>query len=389
VHDIHESRLRWKHPRPTLRAALALFVGLAACRAPDGSTGSTDAPTADTTAPNRIDADVEPTETSDAAHDAGELDSRDTPADRDRSIDDIAICEPSLREFFDMGSWNAPAADSENYDAPSPDERRALADSITAGLSGDAERARTRAVAAQYVICRDPNRTALLWRPRQPSGGGARLAVRHGPENAPLIVEVPHPFFEFDTLAEGLEVFERAGARALLVSGTHRCANVASSGCDGRTAVCSSSREPYRESDPAHTTESSFHVMHRATTELFEQSLALSLHGFGDAGISISNGTTGPATAESPVARLGDSLRDEFSDTTITYCNDIPNRTREERFCGTTNIQGRHLNGASPACTEAASEATGRFIHLEQSREIRREFDRVASAVADFTETLP
>ena len=35
---------------------------------------------------------------------------------------------------------------------------------------------------------------------------------------------------------------------------------------------------------------------------------------------------------------------------------------------GTTNTQGRYINGEATPCTDAASAATGRFIHLEQER---------------------
>ncbi len=54
----------------------------------------------------------------------------------------------------------------------------------------------------------------------------------------------------------------------------------------------------------------------------------------------------------------------------------------DARLCGTTNVQGRHLNGASQPCTEAAASASGRFIHLEQSAAVRAQAELVIAALA-------
>jgi hypothetical protein len=213
------------------------------------------------------------------------------------------------------------------------------------------------------------------------------MAVRVSGPVAPLVVEAPHPFFEFETGVEARRIFERAQGRALLMAGTHRCANAAYSSCDGTTGVCSKESERYRESDMAHVTESMFQVMHREVTELYSETVAVSLHGFSDDGLSLSNGTTEAATQTAPVARLGEALAEEFPQKRVTYCNDIPGRTREERLCGTTNVQGRHLNGAARACGSFAASASGRFVHLEQSLSVRQASSRVATAFARWTDS--
>jgi hypothetical protein len=48
----------------------------------------------------------------------------------------------------------------------------------------------------------------------------------------PLVLQVPHPFYD-RTREEALALFERGRARFLLLSGTHRCAVAALSGCTG------------------------------------------------------------------------------------------------------------------------------------------------------------
>ena len=50
----------------------------------------------------------------------------------------------------------------------------------------------------------------------------------------------------------------------------------------------------------------------------------------------------------------------------------------DERFsyrtlCARTNVQGRHLNGVDDVCGTTAETASGRFLHVEQAWEIRRE----------------
>jgi len=377
--------------RPT-RIGLRLAAGLVAALSIAGCSDGEDASPTDAGGP--VDAgnpDVrdsgDPPDTRPDSTDSSEVDAPD-PEDSS-SIETLEVCDSTVPELFDPGDWNAPTENSDAYRPPARSDRTRLAESVTAALRRNFARARGRADRVDYAICRSPDAKIAVWAPDSPERGGARLAVRLASDTAPLVVEVPHPFFEFETLDEGLEIFQRAGARALLSAGTHRCANSATSRCDGETGVCSSTRQPFRRSDMAHVVASRFQVMHRRVTNFYETSLAISLHGFADDGISLSNGTTEPTTETAPVARLGDSLGAEFPDARITYCNDIPGRTRDTRLCGTTNVQGRSLNGADSACVAGASGATGRFIHLEQSRAIRRDFERAASAVDEFANTLP
>jgi len=88
-------------------------------------------------------------------------------------------------------------------------------------------------------------------------------------------------------------------------------------------------------------------------------------------GFSLSNGTTNDTQSDSPVARLYSELDSRFPDEQVTTCNAFDGVSADEQLCGTTNVQGRVLNGSSRACTEPAGTASGRFIHLEQNLSIR------------------
>jgi hypothetical protein len=44
-------------------------------------------------------------------------------------------------------------------------------------------------------------------------------------------------------------------------------------------------------------------------------------------------------------------------------------------------VQGRLLNGSAQPCTEAASQATGTFIHVEQRRAFRADPDAYGALI--------
>jgi len=205
-------------------------------------------------------------------------------------------------------------------------------------------------------------------------------------EARPLQVHVPHPRHERHTAAEGVALFMQLQARAVLLSNRHRCDSDVPSGCDGSTGVCGPTA-PYSESDPAHVVDDVFHDVHMVLADAFADDVVVSLHGMSSAGISLSNGTTASVVDDDAlVARLARAFDTRYTD--VTVCNALPadDVPLVERLCGTTNAQGRHLNGSADACTLPASTSTGRFLHLEQSLEVRDDVDGV---IAAFDEVLP
>ena len=342
----------------------------------------------------------------DPGDDPGDDDSGDDDSGDDDSGDDddsseipeditlfLPPCSGGVVTAFVESEIAPPASGSDGYAVPSPDVLQAMRASLEALASGDYGQALAQASLVQYELCRgqDEEQGTALWRPdRQPEipGGepgpssGRTLFAWRAVEARPLVVEVPHPWFEAGTLEEGIAMFHELQARALVVSGTHRCANAAESNCDGTTGVCGGPADtsPYRQSDMAHTDASLFHVIHEALADTYENDWFVSLHGMGDVGISISDGTQLDTSLGTPVAEFGAALMAQFPGL-VTTCNDWPGALWQTRLCGTTNVQGRYINGVEGVCTEAAAASSGRFIHLEQDADVRDQIELVVGAL--------
>ena len=313
-----------------------------------------------------------------APSDAGEVTEDAGGVDAGASWPTCAVMSALTRE-----SLMAPAGGSGAYRGPGAGQVEALRAAAAAALAGDVGRASEAARRAEYRICRGEGAEAdlLLFEPTSQAAGHARAIVRAG--GVALVLEAPHPFYDTDTLAQSISLFEQLGARALIVSGTHRCAGNMPSGCDGTTSACGSS-SPYPESDPAHAVAGTFHALHVALAESLDDAVMVSVHGFGATGASVSDGTTGLIDPGAPAARLARALSAQVSG--VTSCNEGSGAAFEVRLCGTTNVQGRQLNGAADACSESRPAGLGRFIHLEQSRAVRADVSAVTSA---FREAFP
>lgn len=276
----------------------------------------------------------------------------------------LPTCATLLSEAFTTESIRPPDAGSNLYTVPLETLRQHLNDSLGAALRGDAETSLREAEQAGYELCAEE--TVLRW--SAPGSGNALLALRTHPQSADVILETPHAFFDRGTLAEGVLAFEQVGARALLSTGTHRCASNLDSGCSGSTRVCNLfNNEDFRISDMAHTEESFFHGAHEVLSAHFAETPVISLHAFLEAGVSISDGTQGDTDPNSLVAQLTQAMAEQLPQQQVTSCNDYGTDRHDPRICGTTNTQGRHLNGSPNACRERPDEASGRFIHLEQN----------------------
>ena len=254
--------------------------------------------------------------------------------------------------------------------------------SFGAAFGWDADGAVAALEDTGYQVCRgvDDEIGLVAWVPLE-TGLGQALVVWRFLEPEPVVFGVPHAFHELGTLSQGVELFDSVGARALVITGTHRCANTAGSGCEGETAVCAGADEPYRESDMAHAVDSIYHAAHEALFETWPGDWFVSIHGMDADGISVSDGLTGAAEDDSAVALLGAALMAEFHEETVTSCNDYTGAVVDERYCGEFDVQGRLVNGAGFPCLVAPASASGTFLHLEQSILVRAQTDRVVDAL--------
>lgn len=321
-------------------------------------------------------------------------DDDDSAVDDDDSSEVVDIteflppCEGGIITAFTSDEIQPPGAESDGYVRTSLDILASVADSLQALLDGDYQSALVLAALVGFELCsgEDAEYGTALWRERVPVGGtslGRSVFAWRSLDARPLIIGVPHPWFEAGTLEEGVQAFHELQARALIVSGTHRCANLAESPCSGTTGVCGGDpgAQAYRESDMAHMERTIYQRVHEVLADHYDSDWVISLHGMSDDGISISNGTLEPSAADSPEALLGTALSAAFPSEPVTSCNDWPGALVYTRLCGSTNTQGRYLNESSDACGTAADEPSGRFIHLEQSGLIRQQSETVIEVI--------
>jgi hypothetical protein len=273
-----------------------------------------------------------------------------------------------------------PRANSNAYRLPISEEIESLTGSIIALVNGDAPAALSMAAGAAYQLCRGwigENGVALWYAER---GTGNALIAWRPEESRPLILSVPHPISDARTLDQGVALFEGLRARALIVAGTHRCANENPAGCNGSTKVCRDDTGVFRESDMAHVDGSIFQAAHRAFARQFTRDIVVSLHGMGYRGVVVSDGTVTRSSTTAFVSRLAKSLKRVFPGERVLNCNE-DDHVPQVALCGTTNVQGQYLNlGEDGVCTMTATVASGRFLHLEQSRTVRKKLSKLVEA---------
>jgi len=294
----------------------------------------------------------------------------------------LPICKRSIAELVRGTVKLGPKADSDLYQSPGEPTVRYVVRALQRLLEGDSDRAFKDALVGGYWLCRGEGgeEGQVLGTPAIPNSGHGVFIWRSDEGSRPLIVEVPHPRYDRFTERQGLELFNALRARVFIVASTHRCASTMESGCDSDADICGRGEGP-PESDMAHALGSVFMNVHRFYAETFPEDLVVSLHGMGKGGISVSDGTTFPTHDSAPVARFAKALQVVFPDEHITSCNEFPGAKVDQRLCGTTNVQGRHVNGiVLDACSEMATRSAGRFIHIEQSLAVRKSWERVADA---------
>lgn len=193
-----------------------------------------------------------------------------------------------------------------------------------------------------------------------------------------LVIEAPHAQEDNHTDSEAALLFANLEAKALLISGSHRCIQfVATSACHP-SAECShvdpstglSPKVPPAESDPAHSVNNALYAMHLAFrgTDATVLQLHTNLHSDKNGDAMISNGTHYeiPGTVADAFYQ---ALR--VPELVVSSCNDPILPPLPGAFCGEINTQSLASNGAADTCTGTASSRGGpdahRFIHLEQS----------------------
>ncbi len=267
---------------------------------------------------------------------------------------------------------------SNAYVPPTDAERETYRSALSNLLDGDTESALEglESLGMEIVDFTDvTGPTFILIRENQSPLRGWGLYAINTSALRNLLLEAPHPGADLGTETQAAGLFLDVSARGLLIAGTHRCASPDASPCTGTTSVCSASSadEPFRVSDTAHDAGQIFQITHEVLLNSDFSLKAVALHGFereeGDPHAFVSNGTDKPFNAEALANRFAARLNEITSLTDAARsCNDAGSSAR---LCGTHDVQGRYANGSADACTGEAPGATGRFLHVEQSLDLR------------------
>ncbi len=206
-----------------------------------------------------------------------------------------------------------------------------------------------------------------------------------------VVIQTPHPVFDTNTDKQGIRIFKNLGARSFFISGTHRCNAQDSTSCAGTTSVCTGlSGAKYRKSDQAHNTNGTF----QKTTEILNSAISglivIQNHGFskdpGDPDLIMSNGNS-----KTPSVDYLSTLKTNLLsiDSTLTF-KILHIDTTWTTLTGTTNVQGRLINGSANPCSQSASSNSGRFLHIEQAYSKLRDTEENRNKLSDALElTLP
>ncbi|MDQ7068693.1 MAG: hypothetical protein Q9M40_12360 [Sulfurimonas sp.] len=200
------------------------------------------------------------------------------------------------------------------------------------------------------------------------------------PKGNNIAIQVPHPIFDTNTKNQGIETYLNLESKYLLLAGTHRNSSSIDSNCQSN----------YKESDVAHNEADYFYQVHNALSLADNKILFIEFHGFGsdtrnriwnecDSSknvniINISEGVDDFNSSNS-IHRLATYLQNNSS---IKVCLYNPSQDFNQTdiytssLGGTTNVSARFTNGVNDVCSVSAISSSSRFIHIEQSYEVRQ-----------------
>jgi hypothetical protein len=254
----------------------------------------------------------------------------------------------------------------------------AIEASLADGATGDWCGVQTAARAAGYAIVRFYDTESGRWfvyaYDTTPFGQAYVFINPFAKRN--LVIEVPHEDFEAGTKTQGVRLFKALAARALIINREHRCSDPDPSPCSGTTRVCGDREESFRESDVAHHTANTFHLLHRRYTDMDPVTRFVQLHGFEaspkDDMVEIGDGTTTDEAPDSVSVRFATSLRAYVPTPTAVHACQQSVGNPPSGLCGSSNVQGRYTNNpGSDACLTFTSAYSARFLHLEQGQSLR------------------
>ncbi len=224
------------------------------------------------------------------------------------------------------------------------------------------------------------------------TGGGVFAFFTGSGVRDGLVIEIPHPVFDSDTLEQGALALPDVRPRVLAIAGTHRNNHLDVSLCDGQF----DGGEDFRISDVAHHPDNLFHAAHIWLESHLPDMRTVQFHGFccpgagTYAGLGDDSVVTNGFDAVPVVSDFGriwadrieaqNFLADGVDLTTVAIFGEDTNL-----LGATTNLQGRITNGVASGveCNTPALAASGRFYHLEQDPDVREEPQHILDALKE------
>lgn len=264
-----------------------------------------------------------------------------------------------------------------DYVPPTDKEKTNFGGSLNSLLNGDEGAALSGFQNLNLKITKFTDTSSLVFyliRETGPTPRGWGLYAVNPTTTRKIVIEAPHPIADQFTETEATFLFLNLNARALLIAGAHRCASQDFSSCSGTTNACANlgTEEPYRVSDAAHSEEQVFETANEEIMDTDGSLTAIALHGFdqqaGDPHAFVSNGTVNNAISTVSSNRFASLL---IANSGVTNAAISCNNGTTARLCGTDDLQGRFVNGSADVCQDDATGSTQRYLHLEQSLDLR------------------
>lgn len=315
------------------------------------------------------------------------------------SINAQSIISGDLESYIDIYLSNIPhSSSSDEYQNPPDSLLFKWADAIGYIISGNFDSAHVKAYDFGYQVVKftDTSEAAntdyfILERKATSTNYWGIFIFNPDPVRQKLVIQSTHPLFDSNTGKESLVIFKRSGARALFISGAHRCNSSVLTSCSGTTTACSSTSQKYRISDQAHVVNGTFQKTTEVMIGLIENIIIIQPHGFakltGDPDLIMSNGTQLTPSGTDYLLLLKQNLLALDNSLTFKIAHVDLSWTR---LIATTNTQGRLINGSTNPCNLNSPSTNGRFLHVEQAyaklRDTKANWIKFADAV---TMTIP
>jgi len=200
-------------------------------------------------------------------------------------------------------------------------------------------------------------------------GGGTYVL---NPQGSAVALQAPHPVSDLYTGAQAIEMLFSVGPRLMMLAGTHRNSAASSSSCTGE----------YRDSDIVHGAANFFYVAHQRISLESPATVFVQLHGFGSESLKKLKSQCGVKTQR--IINLSEGVNyptDPEADSFMHVLRRHIDADRKLDACvygndtsslgGTTNTTGRFSNGSTDPCLNNAAVSSMRFVHVEQSYQVR------------------